>query len=145
MSLLTNFSNVCKKSLYNSEVAYGLKKLKEITCEIPWIIVSGSDQKELRDVFEYKNISKYFNGGIFGSPEKKIDIIKREATLGLINYPALFIGDSKLDHIVAKTLNIDFLFVTNWTDFKGYNNYCETNSINMISSVSELYEIFKNS
>ena len=144
ISLLENYSNLCKKSLYTCEVANDLKKLKEITCEIPWIIVSGGDQKELRDVFEYKNISKYFNGGIFGSPENKIDIIKREAKQGLINYPTLFIGDSKLDHIVAKTLNIDFLFVTNWTDFKEYNTYCKKNLIDMISTVGDLFEIFKN-
>ena len=76
LSLLTNYSNECKERLYKSEVADNLEKLKTITNEIPWIIVSGSDQKELRDVFEYKNLSKYFNGGIFGSPENKFDIIK---------------------------------------------------------------------
>ena len=142
-SLLENYSNECKKSLYNSEVAYDLDKLKEITCNIPWTIVSGGDQKELRDVFEYKNLISYFDGGIYGSPEKKIDILKREINRGYINYPALFLGDSKLDHTVAKSLNIDFLFVTNWTDFKGYQDYCKCNSIDTISSVSELINIFK--
>jgi len=141
--LLEKYSHECKNSLYSSEVVYGLDKLKEITCNIPWTIVSGGDQKELRDVFEYKNLIKYFDGGIYGSPEKKIDIIKREINRGLINYPALFIGDSKLDHTVAKSLNLDFLFVTNWTEFKGYQDYCSCNAINTISSVSELINIFK--
>ena len=141
--LLEKYSHECKNSLYSSEVVSGLEKLKEITCNIPWTIVSGGDQKELRDVFEYKNLIKYFDGGIYGSPEKKIDIIKREINRGLINYPALFIGDSKLDHTVAKSLNIDFLFATNWTDFKGYQDYCDCNAINTISSVAELINILK--
>ncbi len=143
LSLLTNYSNECKECLYKSEVADNLEKLKTITNEIPWIIVSGSDQKELRDVFDYKKLSKFFNGGIFGSPEKKFDIINREKSIGFIKYPALFLGDSKLDHAVAKSLNIDFLFVSNWTDFRGYASYCRDNSVETINSVSELIDIFK--
>ena len=144
LSLIKNYGNECKELLYEADVADDLEKLKSLTSNIPWIIVSGSDQKELREIFKYKKINKYFNGGIFGSPEKKIDIIKRESIHGLINYPALFLGDSKLDHHVAKNLNIDFLFVTKWTDFKEFNSYCETNSISKIKTVSDLIDIFKN-
>ena len=143
-SLLERYGNECKKCLFNSEVAEDLDKLKAITKDIPWIIVSGGDQKELRYVFKSKNLDKYFKGGIFGSPEKKIDIIKREEKHGLINYPALFLGDSKVDHQVAKDLNIDFLFVTKWTDFKEFKPYCKDNAIQTINKVSDLISIFKN-
>ena len=143
ISLLKAYGKECRKSLLNSEVAEELAKLKALTYNIPWIIVSGGDQKELRDIFKNKNLSKYFDGGIFGSPEKKIDIIKRQEKQGLINYPAIFLGDSKIDHLVAKNLNIDFLFVTKWTDFKEFKSYCEENSIEMISSVSNLIAIFQ--
>ena len=141
--LLQDYGNVCKKSLNNSEVAKDLDKLKSITNKIPWTIVSGGDQKELREVFTKKNLTKYFKGGIFGSPDKKIDIIQREEKYGLINYPAIFLGDSKLDYLVAKNLNIDFLFVTQWTDFKEHRTYCKDNAIEMINSVSDLISIFQ--
>ena len=141
--LLQGYGNVCKKSLINSEVAKNLEKLKSITNRIPWTIVSGGDQKELRDVFTKKNLASYFKGGIFGSPDKKIDIIQREEKYGLINYPAIFLGDSKLDYLVAKNLNIDFLFVTQWTDFKEHRTYCKDNAIEMINSVSDLISIFQ--
>ena len=141
--LLQDYGNVCKKSLINSEVAKNLEKLKSITNRIPWTIVSGGDQKELRDVFTKKNLASYFKGGIFGSPDKKIDIIQREEKYGLINYPAIFLGDSKLDYLVAKNLNIDFLFVTQWTDFKEHRTYCKDNAIEMINSVSDLISIFQ--
>ncbi len=143
ISLLEDYGKECKKSLLNCEVAEDLAKLKALTYNIPWLIVSGGDQKELRDTFKNKNLSKFFNGGIFGSPEKKIDIIKREEKHGLINYPAIFLGDSKIDYLVAKKLNIDFLFVTQWTDFKEFKSYCKENSIEMISSVSDLIGIFR--
>ena len=143
LSLLADYGKECKNSLLNCEVAEDLEKLKALTYNIPWIIVSGGDQKELRDIFKKKNLSNFFNGGIFGSPEKKIDIIRREEKKGLINYPAIFLGDSKVDYLVAKNLNIDFLFVTQWTDFNDFKSYCKKNSIEMINSVSDLIGIFK--
>ncbi len=139
--LLKNYSKECKLSLYDSEVARGLDKLREILKDIPWLIVSGGDQSELKEVFKYKNISELFNGGIFGSPDKKIDILKREISNGLIKYPSLMFGDSKLDHIAAKSQKIDFLFVSQWTDFKEYLPYCKNNSINIIKSVYDFVEI----
>ena len=45
-----------------AEVTIGLEELKTVTQNIPWAIVSGGDQKELRDVFKYKKLSKFFNG-----------------------------------------------------------------------------------
>lgn len=140
--LLEKYSHECKNSLYSSEVVSGLEKLKEITCNIPWTIVSGGDQKELRDVFEYKNLIKYFDGGIYGSPEKKIDIIKREINRGLINYPALFIGDSKLDFLAAQTNNLDFIFLSDWSDFKDYKQFCIKNNIMTFNNLNSLIKFF---
>ena len=66
-----------------------MDKLKEITCNIPWTIVSGGDQKELRDVFEYKNLLNTLMV-VYMAARKKIDIIKREINRGLINYPLCY-------------------------------------------------------
>tara|TARA_Y100000991_G_scaffold73895_1_gene55606 strand:- start:970 stop:1644 length:675 start_codon:yes stop_codon:yes gene_type:complete len=142
-SLLKKYGYECKSSLCNCEITKGLKTLRKASGNIPWLIVSGGDQNELKEVFNYKTLTKYFNGGIFGSPDKKIDIIKREITNGLIKPPALMMGDSKLDHLVAKSSDIDFLFVSQWTDFKEYESYCRINSIQIIRSVYELIKIFK--
>ena len=104
---------------------------------IPWLIVSGGDQIELREVFNKKGLAEYFNGGIFGSPDTKNDIIKREISNGIIKFPALMLGDSKLDHIAAESNKIDFLFVYQWTDFTEYKKYFSINSINKIKTVSD--------
>ena len=137
-TLLKQFSKECKLSLFEAEVTKDLEKLRFISGKIPWLIVSGGDQKELQEVFKYKNINSYFNGGIFGSPDKKNYIIEREIAKGKINLPALMFGDSKLDYDVAKLNNIDFIFVTKWTDFKNFKTFCEENSIPTVSYVSEI-------
>ena len=80
----------------------------------------GGDQNELRDVFHFKKIDRYFNGGIFGSPEKKIEIIGREIANNNIKRPALFLGDSKLDYLAASSNLVDFIFLFEWTDFDDY-------------------------
>ena len=116
--LLQSYSNQCKESLLKCEVTKDLSILRKITGNIPWLIISGGDQFELREIFNKKGLTSFFNGGIFGSPEKKTEIIKREIANGIIQFPALMLGDSKLDHIAAKSNNIDFLFVYKWTDFK---------------------------
>ena len=140
--LLQSYSNQCRDSLLKCEVTKDLSILRRISGNIPWLIVSGGDQFELREVFSKKGLTSFFNGGIFGSPEKKIDIIKREIANGMIKFPALMLGDSKLDHIAAKSNNIDFLFVYKWTDFKSYKDYCISNSIKTIGSVSDIKIFF---
>ena len=141
--LVRNYSIECKESLLECEVTKDLSNLRKVSGNIPWLIVSGGDQVELREVFNKRDLASFFNGGIFGSPDKKIDIIKREIANGIIKFPALMLGDSKLDHIAAKSNNIDFLFVYKWTDFNAYNDYCISNSIRTIGSVSDIKEFLK--
>ena len=136
--LIQNYSNECKKLLFKSEVAKDLKELREVTSNIPWFIVSGGDQEELREVFKYKKLYNYFNGGIYGSPKKKIDIIKYYIQKGIIKHPALMIGDSQLDHLAAKHNQIDFIFASEWSCFRDYASYCKENSIKRINSISEI-------
>ena len=140
--LLRSYSNQCKESLLKCEITNDLSILRKMTGNIPWLIISGGDQFELREIFNKKGLTNFFNGGIFGSPEKKVEIIKREIANGIIQFPALMLGDSKLDHIAAKSNNIDFLFVYKWTDFESYNDYCINNSIKAIESVSDIKNFF---
>ena len=46
--------------------------------------------------------------------------------------PALFLGDSKLDHRVSVSNGLDFIFVSAWTEFRSYEQYCIENSIKNI-------------
>ena len=53
------------------------KKLRIYSGKIPWLIVSGGDQKELREVFKYKKITSYFNGGILVA-DKNTPLLKEK-------------------------------------------------------------------
>tara|TARA_Y100001968_G_scaffold331251_1_gene385325 strand:+ start:915 stop:1586 length:672 start_codon:yes stop_codon:yes gene_type:complete len=139
-NLIKKYSIECIKSLCKSQVTQNLKEMRETTGDIPWFVVSGGDQNELRKVFKQKKIYDYFTGGIFGSPEKKIDILNREIKKRNIDYPALMFGDSKLDHTVACYHEIDFVFVYKWSDFKEYEDYCKKHSIKLIPYLSDFFK-----
>ena len=142
--LLDLYSEICRESLYEVEIASGLKSLREFNHKTKWLIVSGGDQNELRDVFLKKGIFDYFNGGIYGSPEKKEDIVSREIANRNIVRPALFIGDSKLDYYAANSHSIDFIFLTDWTEFREYKKFCTENKILYMKNIKSILENIDN-
>ena len=136
--IINNYSKFCRRHLYNCEVTKDLEILKEYTKGTNWFIISGGDQKELRDVFLHKKLNFLFEGGIYGSPDTKDEILKREIKRQNIIFPALFLGDSKLDHIAAKDNKIEFVFVSKWTELKSYKKYCLENKLTEISKVIDI-------
>lgn len=123
--LLEHFAQEVKKALLICDVAEGLDQLKAKTPNANWLIVSGGDQTELREVFAERGLEHYFEGGIFGSPDTKDTILSREIENGTITRPALFLGDSKYDHQAAKTAGLDFIFLTQWTEVKDHQAWCK--------------------
>ncbi len=136
--LLEIYSKETEKRLLNAELAFGLDILRNAMPDKSWSIVSGGDQDELRSIFKEREISQFFDGGIYGSPENKDEILNREIINNNIALPALYLGDSKLDHQAAQSNGLDFNFVSEWTDFKGYETYCEINSIKVIRRVYDI-------
>ena len=90
--LLQRFAQSVKKGLMNCEVAEGLDELRAKTVHANWLIVSGGDQAELREVFAARRLNKYFNGGIFGSPDDKDAILKNETKNLLIKQITELVG-----------------------------------------------------
>ena len=138
--LCDEYGEIVIESLSNAELAFGLKDLRKKTKNSDWIIVSGGDQKELRLVFEKKNISKYFNKGIFGSPKSKYEIIEKCLYKKIIDRPAIFIGDSKLDYKVANYFGIDFVFLSDWSEFENLNSYAKLKGINVYKKLINLLD-----
>ncbi len=136
--LLLNFSKEVKNGLMSCELAKGLKSLREKTLKSKWLVVSGGDQNELREVFVKRDLTKFFDGGIFGSPESKEHILKREIRSDNIQYPAVYLGDSKYDYNAAKSFGIDFLFISGWSEVKEWSSFCEKNNIKTLTKISNL-------
>ncbi len=137
--LLENFACEVKKGLMNCEIATGLEYLRELTRHANWLIVSGGDQAELRDVFQARNLDVYFDGGVFGSPDDKGLILKREMVFKNIKLPALFFGDSKYDYLVSSEAKIDFVFLHNWTEIQNWEKWVEKEGIVSIANFKSIF------
>ena len=126
-SLLSSFSKEVYKELIRCEVASNLKELREKTKKSNWMVVSGSDQNELRKIFAERSLDQLFDYGIFGSPADKDEIINREKSLGKISENSLFIGDSLYDYEVAKKSSIHFVFLSKWSEVNNWENIFNQN------------------
>jgi len=120
--LLSDFSNQVEKGLMAAEVAEGLHNLRKDS-DANWFVVSGGDQEELRKVFKLRGIDIYFNGGVWGSPATKYQIIENLITKSMVREKSLFIGDSKLDFEVSRYFNFDFVFLRKWSEVKTPDKY----------------------
>lgn len=128
-ALLEVYAEEVKAGLIECEVAPGLHELRAVYPQQRWMIVSGGDQKELRSVFAARGLDELFDGGIYGSPDTKSAILAREIKSGNVQNPALFLGDSKYDHIAAMEASMDFIFLSEWSEFNNYSSYLSENSI----------------
>ena len=117
-----------------------MKSLREFTVDARWLIVSGGDQTELRDVFAQRGIADWFDGGIFGSPDNKDEILARELHARNIRQPALFLGDSKYDHQAATAAGLDFVFLSGWSEVAGWQAWCSREGITSKHNILELME-----
>lgn len=139
--ILNRFVKSVKDGLMSCEVAQGLEELRLKTQKANWLIVSGGDQDELQEVFIKRGLDQYFDGGIFGSPDDKTDILAREIKKGNISSSSLFIGDSKYDFLAASKAGCDFIFLSGWTEFVNWKKFFEDKKVNSFVNISSLLEI----
>ena len=140
--LLFDYSIAIKDLLLEAELTHGLQEIRDLNTDTLWSIVSGGDELELRNVFARKGVYHLFDGGIYGSPDKKNDILITQIDKGNIKLPALYLGDSKLDHQVSIANGLDFIFVSAWTEFEYYKEYCKKYDIKSIARVYDLLSEF---
>lgn len=139
-ALLDRYAKQVQEGLLACNVAAGLKALREKTAHARWLIVSGGDQAELRVVFSQRGLADFFDGGIFGSPNTKEEILAREVASNNIQQPAILIGDSRYDYKAAESSGLEFIFLTQWTDFFDWPSYCLDNNIVVASSLKDIIE-----
>ena len=135
--LISHLNKEVISLLENCEIADGLEDLRKKTKGIPWMVASGGDQAELRYLFSNKKIDYLFDGGIFGSPKSKHEIIEEHYKNNRF-MPALFLGDSLYDIETAKKYNLEFLFVSDWTDMEDWEEICKSHNVEAIPRISAL-------
>lgn len=134
-TLLARYAAIVRDGLMSCDAAPGLHALRVRTKSARWLIASGGDQAELRDVFQARRLADLFDGGIFGSPDTKETILDREMQSGNIRQPAVFFGDSTYDHHVAHGAGICFVFVSAWSEVKGWAEYVRNHKLHSIDNL----------
>lgn len=101
-------------------------------------IVSGGLGEELIRVFAARGLDIWFTD-IFGSPTPKMKIMEALVSGPDFARPAVFIGDSKLDYEVSQHFDLDFVFVSAYTEFKQWRDYFADKSVyRFIDTLTEL-------
>lgn len=136
--VLDMYANYVKSYLLKCEICEGLDLLRRQTPHANWLIVSGGDQNEIRDVFMKRSIAHFFDGGVFGSPDNKNDILKREIKRNNIKRNALFFGDSKYDFTASNECGVDFVFVSEWTEVRDWQSWVNRLELPVIKRVKDL-------
>ncbi len=136
--LLDEFSRELEEGLMHCTIAGGLQALRDATTDTKWMILSGGDQQEIRDLFTKRKLADLFDGGLFGSPDNKDTVLAREKANGNLQIPALFIGDSKYDHEASTAAGLDFIFVSDWTEVPDWQAFCSDNQILVLPNISLL-------
>jgi phosphoglycolate phosphatase-like HAD superfamily hydrolase len=136
--LLAAYGRAVQAGLMACAVAEGLDALRATTPGARWLIVSGGDQAELRALFAARGLARHFDGGIFGSPDNKDTILAREQAAGTIRGPALFLGDSRYDNEAASRAGLDFVFVSDWSEFAGWPDHVRRHGLAHVRALRDL-------
>jgi len=135
---LSSYAKCVIDGLLTCELADGLIDLRAQTSDSNWLIISGGDEKELNDIFRMRNLTQFFNGGIFGSPNDKKTILDREIASGNIRKPALFLGDSRYDYLVARDAGLDFAFLSGWSEFFDFKDFFSDKEIYVFKNIKSM-------
>jgi phosphoglycolate phosphatase-like HAD superfamily hydrolase len=114
---LDHFGALCREGLLSCQEAPGLRPfLNQLPPTSNRIVVSGGLQEELRWVIELRGLTSFFDA-VYGSPDTKEAIFRRELETGQIRLPFLMFGDSLLDFKAATGAGGSFLFLSGMTEF----------------------------
>jgi phosphoglycolate phosphatase-like HAD superfamily hydrolase len=132
------FGDRVRDALMVCPVTDCLPALRAATSVSTWMVASGADQAELRNVFEARRLASLFNGGIFGSPTSKREIVRETFEKHGKPRPALMLGDSREDFHAARGAGIDFAFVSAWSEFEGLHEFAAEHDLPVIESLADL-------
>ena len=137
-ALLDEFSKELEVGLMQCDLAKGIFDLRTATQSANWMILSGGDQQEIRTLFAKRKIDHMFDGGLFGSPDNKDEVLAREKSSANIQFPALFLGDSKYDFEAADRAGLDFIFLSDWTEVPDWQAFCQENKLTVFNNIAQL-------
>jgi len=115
---LTSYAGIVFDQLKKVDFVSGVVSVVEYfnNRNIPCYVVSGGDQEELREVIAYRGIDHLFVD-ILGSPVTKNEHVSFLVQSNSMVYPSIFFGDSRSDMVAAKGNDIEFCFVSRFSEW----------------------------
>jgi HAD superfamily hydrolase (TIGR01549 family) len=116
--LLAVYGEECQRLYQDAPLTPGCKAtLKILSAAIPLYIASGSDETELQTIFKQRNLTQYFRK-IFGSPKTKTECVQAALNDLGTNKAVVMVGDAKSDWQAAQKNNIQFIFMSQYSENK---------------------------
>jgi phosphoglycolate phosphatase-like HAD superfamily hydrolase len=118
INALNNFASIVSVGLLKCNYIPGVVELigELFNLNKRLFVVSGSDEKELIQVFRQRGIDHYFEN-IYGSPDNKIKNTRKVISSISTTKNGLFFGDSKSDYNASKAFGLDFVFVKEFSEW----------------------------
>jgi len=136
---LNNFSAlVCEKLMSCSETSGVREFLDSLPGDTKKYVVSGGAQSEIQYVFQQRGLDAYFDN-IYGSPDSKELIMNNRIKAPDMEYPAVFIGDSRYDYEISSKFNIDFIFITQYSEFIEWVSYFADKNIMIVENLNSIF------
>lgn len=104
-------------------------------------VVTGGDEDEVRSEFDRRGLAHYFTG-VYGSPTGKREIIQALLDSGAIRAPVAIVGDGALDAASAVECGFDFVFVSHWTEWDGWEHALPPASI-VVEDLAALLDLLE--
>ena len=101
------------------------------------VVVSGGDERELNSVFLTKGLSHFFQS-INGSPRNKIEIISALKDRGVLANNPVFVGDAKYDYDAAQHFGIDFIFLSEISEFKNWKQFFDKKDVLILNGLCDI-------
>ncbi len=115
--LLAAFGLKCRLGYRDAAPTLGcLQILGALHGRVPLLVASGSDEEELRQVFNERGLSRYF-AAIRGSPTPKSEILSCfvQSVSALQPGAFWFLGDAEADYDAAVASGATFIFVAGYS------------------------------
>jgi len=135
---IEQYGKIVRKGLIACDEIPGIIAfLKKLQSHYQIYVVSGGDQKELREVFKIRGINQYFDE-IYGSPSTKDEILNELIGKKKQIKPKVFFGDAKVDFLMANQYGFKFVFVSGSSEWK---NSSETLSCENSTTIRDFNDI----
>jgi phosphoglycolate phosphatase-like HAD superfamily hydrolase len=136
---LDRFQDFCSTGLKQAEFIPGLLECLAFfkSKRIPLFILSGGNEKEIEFVFQQKKIDHYFKK-ICGNPTSKLDNINALYQQKIVHGNGLYFGDAALDYQLAESHNMEFIFVSQVSEWPQGGTFCTENNIPIIRTFNDL-------